>query len=144
MAVAIGSAATKSRPQEKRAVLTTLVKSEQIGVESVKIAMQKLLLSPDFSPARAAYTMEHDPTQLPYLWPILTEGITFAAQQSPYPRWVSKLLTITFHCRQEIVKALELKRMSHSEWDGVASLAAIKKYDIAVAKAQEVAQALGL
>ena len=144
VAVAIGSAATKSRPQEKRAVLTTLVKSEQIGVESVKIAMQKLLLSPDFSPARAAYTMEHDPTQLPYLWPILTEGITFAAQQSPYPRWVSKLLTITFHCRQEIVKALELKRMSHSEWDGVASLAAIKKYDIAVAKAQEVAQALGL
>lgn len=120
------------------------MKSNQISIEAAKIAMRKLLQSPDFSPARAAYVIENDVTHLPYLWPIITEGIKFAAQQSSYPRWVSKLLTISYHYRREIAKALDLKRMPYEEWDGVVAIANTDKSDIAVRKAQQLVRTLGL
>lgn len=144
VAAAIGTTATAHHPEDTRWILTALVKSNQISIEAAKVAMRKLLQSPDFSPARAAYVIENDVTHLPYLWPIITEGIKFAAQQSSYPRWVSKLLTITHHYRREIAKALDLNRMPYEEWDGVLAIANSDNPDIAVRKAQQLVRALGL
>lgn len=124
-----------------RAVVQDYSNQGVLTPASVSTAMRQLLPFPAFSPAKALYGVEKNPTMLPWLWPMLTESLGYAALQvssdQPVPRWLNKVLDVIKHHAPLLVSATDHGIIPRRSWAGLTVLSTMKK-SAATAKAMEL------
>lgn len=121
-----------------RHAIESAIKAGRFGAAALANAMRVLLPCPDFSPGRALYVLEHDPSLMPTLWPMITESLKFAASESTPPRWTSRVLDCAIDNAPLLATATIRSIIPTTEWDAVAKLAAAPRKTATRTKAQRL------
>lgn len=121
-----------------RHAIESAIKAGRFGAAAIANAMRGLLPCPDFSPGRALYVLEHDPSLMPTLWPMITESLKFAASESTPPRWTSRILDCAIDNAPLLATATIQSIIPTIEWDAVAKLAAAPRKTATRTKSQRL------
>lgn len=136
--ILLADLATAPDPIAQRNIVRDMVLQGFLGVETTQKAVSELLPFEQWSPARAVYLLESAPELLPALWPLLTEPLRYAAQQSNMPRWVNRVLDIV-KLHAGVLKEATLKGcLPNDAWEGIQGIAAKKGSNTAMKKARDL------
>lgn len=122
------------------------VRNGLFGAGSVRLAVARLLESPDFTPVKLAGMIEAEPDTLRALWPVLTESVRIAGSASGAPpRWLNRVLDAALLRAPALAEAARrgLLPPDSASWPGLSELAGRKGSQAALRKARELAAALG-
>ncbi|GAA1614179.1 hypothetical protein [Leucobacter chromiireducens] len=122
------------------------VRNGLFGADSVRLAVARLLESPDFTPVKLAGMIEAEPDTLRALWPVLTESVRVAGSASGAPpRWLNRVLDAALLRAPSLAEAARrgLLPPDSASWPGLSELAERKGSQAALRKARELAAALG-
>ena len=121
------------------------VRAGLVGADSVRLAVGRLLESPDFTPVKLAGMIESEPDTLRALWPALTESVRVAAEQSAPPKWLNRVLDAALVRAPVLVEARRRGLIAGdvSAWPGLADIAARKGSQAALRKARMLLDAFG-
>ena len=124
-----------------QSVIRTYIEHGVITPQAISRSMQQVLPFPAFSPAKAVYDLETTPTLLPWLWPMLTESLSYAAELvrcgDSAPRWINKVLDVVKLHSPILMTATTKGFIPAQSWAGLTVLANMKK-SAARTKAQEL------
>jgi len=133
------------------AVAAELIKRGELHCEVVKRAAAVLLKSSEaVSPAKLVRSLEKNIYWLPVFYPLLTESIKYAGQQTTQtqkpPVWVNRILEIAVRYAAYLKEAAERGLISAEEakWTGLAEIADAKAKSAATEKARTLRALLGV
>lgn len=133
------------------AVAAELMKRGELHCEVVKRAAAVLLKSSEaVSPAKLVRSLEKNIYWLPVFYPLLTESIKYAGQQTTQtqkpPVWVNRILEIAVRYAAYLKEAAERGLISAEEakWTGLAEIADAKAKSAATEKARTLRALLGV
>lgn len=121
-----------------------LVVSGELGWATVRAVVPQLIPGGAWSPARAIHDLEVKPELLPALWPMLTEPLVFAAEHTPVPRWVNRVLDVVTLHQDILAEATRRGYIPADAWDGLHAFASQKGSSVALKKARALSDALHL
>lgn len=119
-----------------------LVVSGKLGWATVRAVVPQLIPGGAWSPARAIHDLETKPELLPALWPMVTEPLVFAAEHTPVPRWVNRVLDVVTVHHQILAEATRRGYIPADAWDGLHAFASQKGSSAALKKARTLSDAL--
>ena len=119
-----------------------LVASGKLGWATVRAVVPQLISGGAWSPARAIHDLETKPELLPALWPMLTEPLVFAAEHTPVPRWVNRVLDVVTLHQEILAEATRRSYIPADAWDGLHAFASQKGSSAALKKARALSGAL--
>ena len=119
-----------------------LVVSGQLGWATVRAVVPQLIPGGEWSPARAIHDLEKKLELLPALWPMLTEPLVFAAEHTPVPRWVNRVLDVVTLYQEILAEATRRGYIPADAWDGLHTFASQKGSSAALKKARALSDAL--
>lgn len=125
-----------------RTEVEQLVVSGKLGWATVRAVVPQLIPGGAWSPARAIHDLETKPELLPALWPMLTEPLVFAAEHTPVPRWVNRVLDVAILHHQILAEATRRGYIPADAWDGLRAFASQKGSSAALKKARTLSDAL--
>ena len=133
------------------AVAAELMKRGELHCEVVKRAAAVLLKSSEaVSPAKLVRSLEKNIYWLPVFYPLLTESIKYAGQQTTQtqkpPVWVNRILEIAVRYAAYLKEAAERGVIAAEEakWEGLADIADAKAKSAAIEKARTLRALLGV
>ena len=112
-----------------------LVVSGELGWATVRAVVPQLMPGGAWSPARAIHDLEAKPELLPALWPMLTEPLVFAAEHTPVPKWVNRVLDVVTLYQEILAEATRRGYIPAGAWDGLYAFASQKGSSVALKKA---------
>ena len=119
-----------------------LVVSGELGWATVRAVVPQLMPGGAWSPARAIHDLEAKPELLPALWPMLTEPLVFAAEHTPVPKWVNRVLDVVTLHQEILAEATRRSYIPADAWDGLHAFASQKGSGAALKKARALSGAL--
>ncbi|MCZ9293645.1 hypothetical protein [Corynebacterium meitnerae] len=119
-----------------------LVVSGELGWATVRAVVTQLIPGGAWSPARAIQDLETKPELLPALWPMLTEPLVFAAEHTPVPKWVNRVLDVVTLHQEILAEATRRGYIPADAWDGLHAFASQKGSSVALKKARALSDAL--
>ena len=119
-----------------------LVVSGELGWATVRAVVPQLIPGGAWSPARAIHDLEVKPELLPALWPMLTEPLVFAAEHTPVPKWVNRVLDVVTLHQEILAEATRRSYIPADAWDGLHAFASQKGSGAALKKARALSGAL--
>ena len=121
------------------------VRDGRVGADSVRLAVARLLESPDFTPVKLAGMIEAEPDSLRVLWPALTESVRVAAAQPTPPRWLNRVLDAALLRSAACVEGARrgLIPADAAAWPGLAEIAGRTGTQAALRKARALRDVLG-
>lgn len=139
--VCLTDLATDDDVTNPRNKVEQLVVSGQLGWATVRAVVPQLLPGGAWSPARAIHDLEKKPELLPALWPMLTEPLVFAAEHTPVPRWVNRVLDVVTLYQEILAEATRRGHIPADAWDGLHAFASQKGSSAALKKARTLSDA---
>lgn len=139
--VCLTDLATDDDVTNPRNKVEQLVVSGQLGWATVRAVVPQLLPGGAWSPARAIHDLEKKPELLPALWPMLTEPLVFAAEHTPVPRWVNRVLDVVTLYQEILAEATRCGHIPADAWDGLHAFASQKGSSAALKKARTLSDA---
>ena len=119
-----------------------LVVFGELGWATVRAVVPQLIPGGAWSPARAIHDLEVKPELLPALWPMLTEPLVFAAEHTPVPKWVNRVLDVVTLHQEILAEATRRSYIPADAWDGLHAFASQKGSGAALKKARALSGAL--